>query len=202
MARFDVVAFDLDGTLLRGTTVSRLTAERAGRGHEAAVLEERYAAGEIGNDVVASASLAWLDESAWAALDDAPWIAGIDETIAALRAAGVATLVATLTWRRAAEHLAARHGFDGACGTEVLEDGTLRLCDEQAKAAFVVDWCTRRGIAPARLAAVGDARSDLPLFAQSGLAIALNATPAARAAAQVAIETDDLRDVLPLLGVA
>src|SRR3954451_6461030 len=140
MARFDVVAFDLDGTLLRGTTVSLLTAERAGRGREFALLEERYVAGEIGNDVIAAASVRWLGEPALAALDDAPWIAGIDDTVAALHAAGVATLVATLTWRRAADYLVARHGFDGACGTEVLAGGTVRLCDERAKAAFVLDW--------------------------------------------------------------
>lgn len=38
--RFDVVCFDLDGTLLRGTTVSLFAAERLGRTGELIELEE------------------------------------------------------------------------------------------------------------------------------------------------------------------
>jgi phosphoserine phosphatase len=51
-----------------------------------------------------------------------------------------------------------------------------------------------------RCAAVGDGRSDVPLFTEIGLAIALNATPAAaRATAHVSVDGTDLRTVLPLL---
>jgi phosphoserine phosphatase len=39
----------------------------------------------------------------------------------------------------------------------------------------------------------------VPLFAEVGLAIALNATPAARAAAHVSVDGTDLRAVLPVL---
>jgi phosphoserine phosphatase len=47
---------------------------------------------------------------------------------------------------------------------------------------------------------VGDSRSDLPLFAEVGLAVAVNATSAARAAAHASAGRTDLRSVLPLLG--
>jgi phosphoserine phosphatase len=49
------------------------------------------------------------------------------------------------------------------------------------------------------VAAVGDSRSDVPLFERVGMSIALNATPDARAAATHALDTEDLRDVLALL---
>ncbi|WP_369752299.1 hypothetical protein [Micromonospora sp. L5] len=39
----------------------------------------------------------------------------------------------------------------------------------------------------------------MPLFTEVGLAIAFNATPAARAAAHVSVDGTDLRAVLPLL---
>jgi len=50
-----------------------------------------------------------------------------------------------------------------------------------------------------RCAAVGDGRSDVPLFADVGLAAAFNAAPSARAAAHVAVDGADLRAVLPPL---
>jgi phosphoserine phosphatase len=59
-----------------------------------------------------------------------------------------------------------------------------------------VKYAAKRGMSLDECIAIGDSRSDLPLFSAVGLAIALNATPAAAAAAHVAIETDDLRDVL------
>jgi phosphoserine phosphatase len=196
MPRYDAVAFDLDGTLLRGTTVSLLTADRAGHRAEMEELERRYAAGEIGNDVVAATSWGWLDETVLGAVDDGPWIGGIGESVDALHHADVVVLVATITWRAAAERVAARFGFDGACGTT-----PERVCDAHGKAAFVEHECARRGIALERVAAVGDSRSDLPLFARVGLSIALNADEQARAAADVVLDSDDLRDVLPLLGL-
>ncbi|HEY5344326.1 MAG TPA: HAD hydrolase family protein [Solirubrobacteraceae bacterium] len=51
-----------------------------------------------------------------------------------------------------------------------------------------------------RVAAIGDSRSDVPLFRRVGMSIALNATPDARAVATYVINTEDLRDVLaPLM---
>ncbi|MND05046.1 phosphoglycolate phosphatase [compost metagenome] len=52
------------------------------------------------------------------------------------------------------------------------------------------------------VAHVGDSMSDLPLFRVVGRAIAINATPDARAVAHHVLDTDDLSDVLPLLGFA
>ena len=50
-----------------------------------------------------------------------------------------------------------------------------------------------------RCAAVGDSLSDLPLFAEVGLAVAFNATERARAIADVDVTGRDLRAVLPFL---
>lgn len=48
-----LACFDLDGTLVRGTTVSQHLADRLGQSEQMAELERRYAAGEISNAVVA-----------------------------------------------------------------------------------------------------------------------------------------------------
>jgi phosphoserine phosphatase len=98
-----------------------------------------------------------------------------------------------------------RYGFSAVCGTEMhVTDGILsgtvgRYFNEHDKARFVEEWCAQNGYSTSQVAAVGDSRSDVPLFRRVGLSIALNATPDARDAAVHALDTDDLRDLLPLL---
>jgi phosphoserine phosphatase len=201
-----VVCFDLDGTLTRGTTVSEHLAAWLGHADELRDLERAYAAHEISNAVVADltaghyAGVALADVRAQ--LEQLPLIDGIGETVAAL--AGP-VLLASVTWSFAVEAIAGRFGMHAVSGTRIaIEDGRVlgrveRYCDEDDKAAAVRAWCEERDLPLASLVAVGDSRSDLPLFALAGRAIALNATPAARAAADVALDADDLRAVLALI---
>jgi phosphoserine phosphatase len=98
-----------------------------------------------------------------------------------------------------------RFGHDAVCGTElgiadgVVEGTVSRYFDAHDKLRFVEAWCARRGWGLADVGAVGDSRSDLPLFRAAGRSVALNATADARRAATSQIDTEDLRDVLPLL---
>ena len=190
--RWELACFDLDGTLVTGTTISQFFADRLGHGEELAVLERRYAAGGLSNAAVA--------------LADIPCIRGIEETVSALSARGIPALLCTVTWRFAAEVLRERYGFAAVCGTELREEpgGVLsgrvsRYFDEHDKRRFVEEYCARAGIALERCFAVGDSRSDIPLFGAVGFSIAVNATSDARAAASVALESDDLTDILALL---
>ena len=171
--------------------------------------ERRYAAGEISNTDVADLTaeryagrgLDWVR----AALAEVPCIRGIEETVSALAARGIPSLLCTVTWRFAAEVLRERYGLVATCGTELSqEQGVLRgqvsrYFDEHDKRRFVEDWCSARGLRLERCIAVGDSRSDIPLFEAVGFSIALNATAAARAAATVALDTEDLRDVLGVI---
>ena len=54
-----------------------------------------------------------------------------------------------------------------------------------------------RVISIAEVVAVGDSRSDIPLFGKVGLAIALNATQAACEAAHLSLDGQDLTLILP-----
>jgi phosphoserine phosphatase len=206
---FPVVAFDLDGTLLRRTTVALLLAGHLGQAETLHELERAFVAGEISSRDIADASAAGLagrtTSEIASLLAAASWIGGIDETLRTLAKAGSHVLLATITWRFAAEVLQERHGFAAVSGTELtVVDGVLggevrRYFEEHDKLRFVEQWCAVRGIALADVAAVGDSRLDLPLFRRAGRSVALNATPDARRAATCAIDTEDLRDVLPLL---
>lgn len=204
-----VVVFDLDGTLLRGTSVAKVLAERLGHGRALDELERAFVAGERSSRAIADAAASQCTGHTVAELvrllEDAPWIDGLADTVATLRGAGSQVLVATITWRFAAEALRRWHGFDAVCGTEIEVQGGVvtgrisRYFEEDDKCDFVVGWCAGQGIALTDVVAVGDSRSDLPVFGRVGRSVALNATAQARAAATVAIETDDLREVLPLL---
>ncbi len=204
-----VVVFDLDGTLLQGTTVSLLLAQWLGQTEEIAELERAFHAHEISNSVVADTSAGWLagqsTADAWRVLTEGAWIAGMTETFQALTAAGVSLLLGTITWSFAAEMLQERYGFVAVSGTEmeaingVLSGTVTRYFDEHDKARFVEDWCAQNGFSMSQVAAVGDSRSDVPLFRRVGTSIALNATPDAREAATHTLDTDDLCGVLALL---
>jgi phosphoserine phosphatase len=203
---YPVVVFDLDGTLLRGSTVSLLLGEWLGQTQNIAELERAFRAHEISNSVVADTSAGWLagqrPADAWRVLSDGPWIDGMAETFRTLAAAGTSLLLGTITWSFAAEMLREQYGFAAVSGTELqVSDGVLsgtvsRYFDEHDKVRFVEEWCAQNGYAMSQVAAVGDSRSDVPLFRRVGLSIALNATPDALAVATHALDTDNLRDVL------
>ena len=208
-SRYPVVVFDLDGTLLRRTTVSLLLAEYLGHTETFDELKRSFAAGEISNRAIADASARCYagrtTSEIRSVLAAASWIDGIDETVRTLAETGTHVLLATITWRLAAELLQERHGFTSVSGTElqitngVVGDVVSRYFDEHDKVRFVEEWCTQNGYAMSQVAAIGDSRSDVPLFRRAGMSIALNATPDARAAATNVLDTDDLRDVLALL---
>ena len=206
---FPVVAFDLDGTLLPRTTVTVVLTDHFGHATTLEDLERAFVAGEVSDQEMADASAACYagrtTNQIRTLLDGAPWISGVGETVASLKRAGTRVLIATIGWRFAAELLQQRHGFTAVSGTEfAIRDGVVtgtvsRYFDAHDKLRFVEGWCAQNGWELADVAAVGDSRSDLPLFQATGHSVALNATPDAQRTATCAINTEDLRDVLPLL---
>ena len=202
-----LACFDLDGTLVLGTSVCLHLAEKLGHLDPLAQLEARYVSGEISNALVADGLgpyYAGLNLDAIEAhLTDVPIIKGVPSVLAALAEQGIESLICTVSWRFVARILAKRYGFVDATGCEMLVDekGLLtgrvsKHFDEFDKLEFVKAYCAERQIPLSQVFAVGDSRSDIPLFGAVGFSVALNATNAAKAAASVAIETNDLGDVL------
>lgn len=194
--------FDIDGTLVPGTSSGQHLADRLGHGDVVREAEARYAAGALSNQEVSV-----LDARGWAArtpeevaghLESLPLL---DGTVAWCREQGLAPILATLAWEPVGTYLRDRFGFDRACGPTLrIVDGrytgeVAEHFDELGKRDFALCVAANFGVEPARCAAIGDSRSDLPLFAEVGMAIALNASAAARATAG----GTDLRVVVPLL---
>lgn len=203
------VFFDVDGTLVPGTSSSVHLAGFLGHREELAEAEDAYAAGAVDNRQVSE-----LDAAGWAGvhedevsgwLDGLPLVAGITETVAWCRRNGLVPVLATLAWSPVGRHLTDRFGFHTFSGPELETVGgrftgrVARHFDEYDKRDAALALARELGLPPRVCGAVGDSRSDLPLFASVGLSVAFNASPGARGAATVAVDGEDLRGVLPPL---
>lgn len=201
--------FDVDGTLVPGTSSSQFVGERLGHLAELAAAEEEYARG--GRD---NRSVSVLDAEGWAGhrvhevdswLTNLPLVTGIPDVVARCRELGLAPYLATLAWAPVGAYLCASFGFEGSSGpTLVAIDGEFtgevdHHLDEFGKRDYALNTAHGLGLSAARCAAVGDSRSDLPLFGAAGFAIGFNADPSASAQANVNVVGNDLRSVLPHL---
>jgi phosphoserine phosphatase len=205
--RWALVAVDLDGTVLHGTTASLHLAEWLGHRADIEVLERRFAAGEIASSDVAAADAPHYEgrglAEVAAAMAGAPCIDDVREGVAALASRGVDALVCTVGWSFAAQCVADRFGFSAVSGTvmHVDADGTLagrvaRSFEPDDKVTFLRDHCAARGVGMEQVVAIGDGRSDIPMFEAVGFSVALNASPAARAAATTSVESRSFLDAL------
>jgi phosphoserine phosphatase len=210
VAPWRLFCFDLDGTLIYRTSTCQHLADHLGHADSHRDFEDRYATGAISNREVAEGTAFHYRgrtvAEITAYMQSVPLIGGINETMEYLRRKSIPALLSTVTWRFAAESIARRFGFVDFSGTEMSEDDQRMLlgvvsrdCDEFDKRDFVAGFCSAHGIAASQVVAIGDSRSDIPLFQWSGFSVALNANAAARAAAKVAVDTDDLRNILKVI---
>ncbi|MEA2433093.1 MAG: phosphoserine phosphatase [Actinomycetota bacterium] len=204
-----IVAFDLDGTLLPDTTVCLHLAPWVG--HDGmAELERQYAEGRITNAEVAERDAIFYKgrrrHDVCRQLENLEFIDGLPETIKWLKGRSLVPVIATITWRLAAEFVRDRFGFAAASGCEIeqTDDGIIqgvvsRHFDAANKVGFVQDIAAGLGLSLQNVVAIGDSTSDIPLFRAAGLAIALNASDNAREVADLEFETRDLRDLIPAI---
>ena len=201
--------FDVDGTLVPGTSSSVFLAGFLGHRDELAQAEDAYASGALDNRQVSE-----LDAAGWAGvaedqvfgwLDGLPLVSGITETVAWCWAHRLVPVLATLAWSPVGSYLKDRFGFHAFSGPRLeTSEGRFtgrvaRHFDEYGKRDFAFAQARELGLAIRSCGAVGDSRSDLPLFASVGLSVAFNASAGARAAATATVDDGDLQGVLPVL---
>jgi phosphoserine phosphatase len=165
-----LVAFDVDGTLLRGRTICECIADGIGRGSEMAAFEQLGAEDDIRR---ARATMAgWYRQHApeilLAQLDQAQTAPGLKEGFAALRRANVKIALVSITWHFAVERLAQKWGADFAVGTGLRDDGTIEHFWPVDKAMWLSRLTDDLGLSLASVAAVGDSLGDVPMLAVAG----------------------------------
>jgi len=206
--RWRLVVSDMDGTLVSGTTaLAHLT---AWLGHEPLLdgLEDKLASDKITDrDVAETYAQSYQDVLLADAAEEMTRIPSIEDIpagLALLRRRSVDAVIATVSWSFAARALADLWGFSEVCGADLEVDATsgrftgrvARHFRPEDKVSFAAQHCQRVGIVMDQVVAVGDSRSDLPLFAAVGFSVALNATPDARAAASVAVDAPSFVNAL------
>ena len=171
-----LVGFDLDGTLIRGTTCLEALAVPLGRQADARRFADEFDLSDVAG-VKASVEKAArcfdgadIDEvcGCLATVELAP---GAHEAFALLRAAGVRTAIVSLTWSFAAEWFARLLGADAFLGTAIRTDGSLTHVLPADKGVWFTGLGDRLGIDRHETAAVGDSRGDLHLFAAAGRSV-------------------------------
>ena len=168
--------------------------------------EDAYAEGRMDNHQVSL-----LDAAGWRGrthdqvtnlLADLPLVTGIHKVVSWCREQDVTPYLATLAWEPVGQFLCKPFGFAGASGPRLaIQDGVYtgnveRHFDELDKRDIAIRKAADMGLPASACAAVGDSRSDLPLFADVGLSIAFNAGAALEAVAAACVSGPDLQAVI------
>ncbi|MEU5882963.1 HAD-IB family phosphatase [Spirillospora sp. NPDC047279] len=176
--------FDMDGTLLTGSTANLEVARRLGTLTELHDLESRFAAGDLDTRAFSAAIHALWDTltpaDVAAAYADGPWLEGIADVAADIRHRGERSAVITMSPDFFAHHLL-DVGFDDVIAsrfpplpfTAPLDPaGVLTPAD---KVRIADDLRTRHGLTLDQCVAYGDSMSDAPLFRHLTRTVAVNA---------------------------
>jgi phosphoserine phosphatase len=195
--------FDMDGTLLRGTSAAIEISRRVGRLEPLAELERGFAAEEISAAEFAFATRElWHDlteELVAEVIADAPWIEGIEDVCRDIAGRGERSMLITMSPNFFADHLAAR-GIDVVRASRwpplpfagsIDPAGILSPVD---KVRLAEEERTTHGLPRSACVAYGDSMSDLPLFAILENTVAVNADSELERAARVAYRGEDLRE--------
>jgi phosphoserine phosphatase len=200
--------FDLDGTLKQVRDPYVFLHKRLGTWEAAQVFSAKGMAGELSYDD-------WLrlDASLWKGVSRAtmeeffredPYLPGARQTVLGLRKAGVRVALVSSGPSVHAEQVQAELGLDQVFANQILfENGraTGQACTrvpENGKARIVAQLQHEMGVEPGECLAVGDSPSDIDMFRQVHLGVAVNpSSEEVREAAGLLLEGLDLRPLIP-----
>ena len=180
MGRIRLVAFDLDGTLVRGETVCEVIARRLGHLERMRELErtasDTAALIRLREELVGyyrHSSEADLE----ACLDDLVLAPGIAEAFELLAKQAIRTAIVTITWTFAARWLARRFGADDVVGCDLTPDGRIGHVFPADKGRWLLGEMARLGVGSDAVAAVGDSWRDAEMFAVASHRFFVGQTP-------------------------
>lgn len=213
MRKYDLVCFDMDGTLTKLRSSWCWVHSCFEVDNEPAY--QAFCNGEIDEPEFMRRDIAlWTDKNPDVTIRDIavlfrdmPLIGGIQETIACLKANGIRTVIISGGIDLAAKMLANEFGFDDYIADEILsyEDGRLTgegkmNVDLRDKGINVRQYIEKYGTTMERTVSVGNSFTDIPMFKNSGMSIAFNPTdPYTQEAATHTVFSENIADILDLI---
>lgn len=194
--------FDMDGTLLHGTTAPMEIARRLGCLAELVELEAAFAAGTMDTKAFSAAiAVLWQGITAEVVLEvfrASPWIEGLPDVLADVRERGERSLVITMSPDFFAERLLDL-GVDEVVASRFPPLPLAALPDPadiltpHDKVTIVESALARDGLTERQCVAYGDSGSDIPLFRRLPHTVAVNAGSELAALAAITYAGPDLR---------
>ena len=213
MRKYDLVCFDMDGTLTKLRSSWCWVHSCFEVDNEPAY--QAFCNGEIDEPEFMRRDIAlWTNKNPDVTIGDIavlfrdmPLIDGIQETIACLKANGIRTVIISGGIDLAAKMLANEFGFDDYIADEVLsyEDGRLTgegkmNVDLRDKGINVRQYIEKYGTTMERTVSVGNSFTDIPMFKNSGMSIAFNPTdPYTQEAATHTVFSENIADILDFI---
>jgi len=206
-----LIAFDMDGTLIRNTDSVAFLCRLCGVDPGAlAEINSRESSGAISWIEADYARVRLIRGLPLGMIREAfdthiQLISGLGAVMDHLRKKNYRAMLVTAGPRQVADILSERYRFDDCFGSdyEVIDGrftGRIRShMGSLGKAKCLQRICLREGIHSEDCVAVGDSASDIGLFQSAGRSIAINFSPELKPYATHAIRTNDLPDILPLL---
>ena len=210
MRKYDLVCFDMDGTLTKLRSSWCWVHECFEVDNEPSY--QAFVNGEIDEPEFMRRDIAlWTAKNPNVTINDIavlfrdmPLIDGIQETIACLSANGIRSVIISGGIDRAAAMLTREFGFDGFMADEILSnpDGTLTgegkmNVDLRDKGINVREFTEKYGTTKDRVVSVGNSFTDIGMFKQSGMSIAFNPTDQwTQEAATHTVFSENISDIL------
>ncbi len=203
------IIFDLDGTLTPVGSVWQHIHERLGTWEEGGIVS----LGAFLTGRISYLEFAIRDAALWKGVgrerleeivSEIPLRKGAHETIEVLKQEGYRLALLSSGLDVLAHKVAARLGFEVCVSNqlgfsnEVLDGRVSIYVTWDGKPRHIPGICRLFGVEPSETAAIGDSAGDAFLFPEVGFGVAFNAGREVAAQADIAVEDDDLRALLPL----
>ncbi len=207
----NLLVSDMDSTMIGQECIDEL-ADYAGIKPQIAQITERAMQGEIDFEAALRervALLAGLEESAIdrCLAERIRPNPGARELIQTLKAKGTRTVLVTGGFHHFADRVGEQIGFDRVVGNRLeVKGGVLTgrlegaVSDAGTKRRVLVEETAALGAGAVSLG-IGDGANDVPMIEAATYGFAYRAKPKAREAADGLIESGDLGNILPLLGL-
>lgn len=208
--RFKIICFDMDGTLIRNTNSVEYLCNLNSKHKEVREIEIMEHNDEISwievdylkANLFKGLAVTRIKESFEGYIET---IDNLDYVINELKRNGFKVILVTAGPIQVAQELDRVYNFDQIYGSEYeVVDGEFtgkikNHLGDYGKLKCLSTYCSENGILLEEVISVGDSASDIHVFENTGMAIAINYSKSVLGRAHEYLKTDDLNDILELI---